>query len=41
MYFIALQFSGNFSAPERLVDLLRRSGNLDKTTFFFAMVKIM
>ncbi|XP_068790276.1 tetratricopeptide repeat protein 21A [Struthio camelus] len=29
----------NFLVLERLVDLLRRTGNLDKTTFFFKMVK--
>uniref|UniRef100_A0A8C7ECY3 Tetratricopeptide repeat domain 21A n=1 Tax=Nothoprocta perdicaria TaxID=30464 RepID=A0A8C7ECY3_NOTPE len=29
----------NFSVLERLIDLLRRTGNLDKTTFFFKMLK--
>ncbi|XP_019385707.1 PREDICTED: tetratricopeptide repeat protein 21A isoform X3 [Crocodylus porosus] len=29
----------NFSVMERLIDLLRRSGKLDKTTFFFEMAR--
>uniref|UniRef100_A0A7M4E7J4 Tetratricopeptide repeat domain 21A n=1 Tax=Crocodylus porosus TaxID=8502 RepID=A0A7M4E7J4_CROPO len=31
--------NNNFSVMERLIDLLRRSGKLDKTTFFFEMAR--
>lgn len=35
-YYVILD---NFSVMERLIDLLRRSGKLDKATYFFEMAK--